>query len=219
MKKVQEIFEELGIDSSNMEASLQKQHLYTERYAELAEKLGVALPFEGAVAQTKLFNETMEKSALKASASQERIDSLGNEIGDFERHIEDALVKVGELNADLQSGEGMTDYQRELSKLREEVLHLSIALKEDAGGSADKFYAKLKELIKGTEELEEKTDKLGGKKGEGSAFGRAAKNVITYGSVYALLRKAYRETIKTVTELDKALTDMAVVTTMSRKEA
>ena len=74
MKKVQEIFEELGIDSSNLEASLQKQHLYTERYTELAEKLGVALPFEGAVVQMGLFNETMEKSGLQASASQERID-------------------------------------------------------------------------------------------------------------------------------------------------
>ena len=61
MKKVQEIFEELGIDSSNMEASLQKQHLYTERYAELAEKLGVALPFEEAAVQMDLFNETMKE--------------------------------------------------------------------------------------------------------------------------------------------------------------
>lgn len=112
----------------------------------------------------------------------------------------------------------MTDYQRELSKLREEVLHLSIALKESLGKAADGFHDKLKEGTKETEKFRKKTDDLAGK-GPQSTVGKAAKNVITYGSVYALLRKAYRETIRTVTELDKALTDMAVVTTMSRKEA
>ena len=218
MKKVQEIFEELGIDSSKLEDSLQRQHLYTERFRELAEKLGVALPFEGAVVQLELFNETMNKSRSHASASQEKIDSLGNEIGDFEGHIEDVLVKVGELNVDLQSGEGMTDFQRELSRLREEVLHLSIALKDALGGSFDKFHKDLKEGTKEVPKIDKKINDHAGK-GEQSTIGRAAKNVITYGSVYALLRKAYRETIRTVTELDKALTDMAVVTTMSRKEA
>ena len=218
MKKVQEIFEELGIDSSDLEASLQNQHLYTEKFAEKAEKLGVALPFEGAVGQMKLFNETMNKSGLQASASQERIDSLGNEIGDFEGHIEDVLFKVGELNVDLQSGEGMTDYQRKLSRLREEVLHLIIALKEAAGVSADKFHKELKEGTVVVKKLDKEIDKHAGK-GPQSTVGKAAKNVITYGSVYSILRKAYRETIRTVTELDKALTDMAVVTTMTRKEA
>lgn len=217
MKKVQEIFEELGIDSSDLEASLQNQHLYTEKFTEKAEKLGVALPFEGAVEQMRLYNETMEKSSLHASASQEKIDSLGNEIGDFKGQIESTLVKVGELNVDLQSGEGMTDYQKELSKLREEVLHLTIALKEHLGKSFDDFHKDLKEGTEETEKFRKKTDDLAGK-GEQSTIGKAAKNVITYGSIYALLRKAYRETIRTVTELDKALTDMSVVTTMTRKE-
>ena len=118
----------------------------------------------------------------------------------------------------MQSGEGMTDYQRELSKLREEVLHLTIALNEASGKSFDDFHKKLKEGTKETEKFRKKTDDLAGK-GEQSTVGKAAKNIITYGSIYTLLRRAYRETIRTVTELDKALTDMAVVTTMTRKEA
>ena len=119
---------------------------------------------------------------------------------------------------DLQSGEGVTDYQRKLSRLREEVLNLSIGLKEDAGKAVDGFHAKLKEGTKETEKFRKKTDDLAGK-GPQSTVGKAAKSIITYGSVYALLRRAYRETIRTVTDLDKALTDMAVVTTMTRKEA
>lgn len=218
MKKVQKIFKELEIDSSKLEASLQNQHLYTERFTEKAEKLGVALPFEGAVEQTRLFNETMEKSGLQASASQERIRLLNNEIGDFEGQIEDTLVQVGALNVDLQSGEGVTDYQRKLSRLREEVLNLTIGLKENAGKATDEFHKKLKEGTVEIEKLDKKIDDHAGK-GPQSTVGRAAKNVITYGSVYGLLRRAYRETIRTVTDLDKALTDMAVVTTMSRKEA
>ena len=218
MKKVQEIFEELGIDSSNLEASLQKQHLYTERYTELAEKLGVALPFEGAVVQMDLFNETMNKSGSQAFLSQERIEGLNNEIRDLDGLIENALFQVGVLNVDLQSGEGVTDYQRKLSRLREEVLNLSIGLKENAGKAADNFHAKLKEGTKEVAKLDKKVDDHAGK-GPQSTVGKAAKNIITYGSVYGLLRRAYRETIRTVTELDKALTDMAVVTTMTRKEA
>lgn len=51
-----------------------------------------------------------------------------------------------------------------------------------------------------------------------TTLGRAAKQVFTYGTALTLLKKIYRETLSTITELDKALTDMAVVTTMSREQ-
>lgn len=51
-----------------------------------------------------------------------------------------------------------------------------------------------------------------------TTFGRAAKQVFTYGTVLNILKRVYNETIKTITEMDKALTGMAVVTTMSREQ-
>ena len=51
-----------------------------------------------------------------------------------------------------------------------------------------------------------------------SILARATKQVITYGSVVSLLKKAYQVTIDTIKDMDKALTDMAVVTNMSREQ-
>lgn len=51
-----------------------------------------------------------------------------------------------------------------------------------------------------------------------NVFTRAAKTVISYGTVLSLLRRGYNETLKTITEMDEALTGMAVVTSMSREQ-
>ncbi len=47
---------------------------------------------------------------------------------------------------------------------------------------------------------------------------RAAHNVFNYGTAIRLLRTAYQQTLTTITDLDKALTNMAVVTRMSREQ-
>ncbi len=52
-----------------------------------------------------------------------------------------------------------------------------------------------------------------------SDIGQAAKNVFSYGLAFQFLRRIYRETIRTVKDLDQALTEMSVVTSMSRKES
>ena len=55
------------------------------------------------------------------------------------------------------------------------------------------------------------------KKQEG-ALAKATKQVFSYGLAFTVLRRVYRETIRTITELDHALTEMAIVTTMNREE-
>ena len=52
-----------------------------------------------------------------------------------------------------------------------------------------------------------------------SAIGKAVKQVFTYGSALQILRRAYSTIISTISDMDKALTGMAVVTTMTRQEA
>lgn len=52
-----------------------------------------------------------------------------------------------------------------------------------------------------------------------TTIGKAAKQVFTYGTLMSGFRKIYSTVTRTITELDKALTSMAVVTSMSREEA
>ena len=51
-----------------------------------------------------------------------------------------------------------------------------------------------------------------------TAVAKAAKQVFTYGTILGLFRKIYSTVISTITEMDKALTGMAVVTNMSREQ-
>lgn len=51
-----------------------------------------------------------------------------------------------------------------------------------------------------------------------TVVGKAIKNTLAYGTTIRLFRRIFTKTISTIKELDKALTNMAVVTRMSREE-
>ena len=55
-------------------------------------------------------------------------------------------------------------------------------------------------------------------KKQSGALAKATKQVLSYGLAFSMLRRMYRETIQTITELDEALTEMAIVTSMSRED-
>jgi hypothetical protein len=69
-----------------------------------------------------------------------------------------------------------------------------------------------KEVEKATGDTNKKT------KQQGDTLGKAAKQVFNYGTAFTVLRRVYRETLRTITELDKAFTEMAIVTTMNREQ-
>ena len=50
-------------------------------------------------------------------------------------------------------------------------------------------------------------------------FSNALKDILGYTAAIHLMRRAYRETIDTIKELDKAFTEMAMVSTLTREEA
>lgn len=52
-----------------------------------------------------------------------------------------------------------------------------------------------------------------------TALGKAVHNVVSYGSALTLVRGVYTRLIQTITEMDKALTGMTVVTQLSREQA
>ena len=56
-------------------------------------------------------------------------------------------------------------------------------------------------------------------KKQDGAFGKAVKNVISYGSALRIVRGLYNKLIQTVTQMDKALTGMTVVTQLTREQA
>ncbi len=58
-----------------------------------------------------------------------------------------------------------------------------------------------------------------GLQGTNGTFAKAAKQVFNYGIAFSFLRRVYRETLRTIRDLDKALTEMAIVTTMNREQA
>jgi TP901 family phage tail tape measure protein len=85
-------------------------------------------------------------------------------------------------------------------------------LKSQTLGAFQTYNEELKKSKKGQKEVKTEVDKTT------NSFQQAAKNVFSYGIAFTALRRIYRETIRTITELDKALTEMSVVTTMSRQE-
>jgi len=70
----------------------------------------------------------------------------------------------------------------------------------------------------------EKEDESATKKSEdalnakSTTLGKAANQVFNYGIAFTALRRIYRETLRTITDLDKAFTEMAIVTTMNREQ-
>ena len=52
-----------------------------------------------------------------------------------------------------------------------------------------------------------------------SQLGKAITNVISYGTALSLVRRIYTQLISTIKEMDQALTDMTVVTSLTREQA
>ena len=52
-----------------------------------------------------------------------------------------------------------------------------------------------------------------------TSFGRAARSVFNYTILYQGFKKVLRESVRTVKEMDDAITGMTVVTNLSREQA
>jgi hypothetical protein len=81
-------------------------------------------------------------------------------------------------------------------------------------------YNELKRFkIKNEKEDEDATKKnTGALNNKNNTLGKAANQVFNYGIAFTALRRIYRETLRTITELDKAFTEMSIVTTMNREQ-
>jgi len=86
----------------------------------------------------------------------------------------------------------------------------------DIRDASTKTFTSLKQNVQeSTNAIKEKTKEVDKNR---TTLGKAANQVFNYGIAFTALRRIYRETLRTVKDLDKALTEMAIVTTLNRQE-
>ena len=146
-----------------------------------------------------LQSEIVERQALRNSTITER---------------DNARINLEELKNNTTSSDflGLDDNQKEILK---ETSQGIIDL-DKATSTYNSAVEKGAETQKQYQETAKKVDEVENKKT--GTLTKAAKQVFTYGTALTLMRKLYREVITTVTEMDKSLTGMAVVTNMSRED-
>lgn len=145
-----------------------------------------------------------EKISLEGSITQSAQETVGlvEQLGELRSKQADALQEEKDaLEQDRRAQVAQAQAERQAQKVAQEQ---------------QKTYEKSVSTIDGaTKATEENSIALDHNT---SMVGKAAKQIITYGTVVKLLKTIYRETINTVTQMDEALTGMAVVTSMSREQ-
>lgn len=147
-----------------------------------------------------------ERVRLTLGKAETEVDNLETDLA--------AKIKIrDEINNQKISLEDLSEAEKEKYGLSNEMYKKGAELNAEHTKETEKRKKAEKEA---TKEIKQSTDATNE---QGGAFTKAAKQVFNYGVAFNLLRRVYRETIQTITELDKALTEMTIVTTMSREEA
>ena len=165
---------------------------------------------------------TQRATSLKTEANEERA-TLAAKNAAYQEQVE----RIQQLNATIQSSNGWTEEEKAIyNELTQILEQLSQARKRqaDVSNAASAENKKQQNEAKNTsgavrQLTAEVNTNTAAQNKNNSTVAKAAKQVFTYGSVMGIFRRVYRTTIQTVVEMDKALTDMAVVTSMNRQEA
>jgi hypothetical protein len=130
--------------------------------------------------------------------------------------LQEQKVGLEEIRELIESG--VTDIkivspeQQKILDLINEILKTSTTRTAQYKEEIKKAKDAQKNLEKATGDATDKTKK------QGDTLGKAANQVFNYGIAFTALRRIYRETLRTITELDKAFTEMSIVTTMNREQ-
>jgi len=139
------------------------------------------------------------------------------QIADKELDLAAKLTEEKKLQA--KNNEEYRKAQERGTKEQKEQLEYSRQLGNTllgAGSKASTAYKDLQGQIKGTNDsLKNNTKELHTNQ---TTLARATNQVFNYGIAFTALRRIYRETLGTIRDLDKALTEMAIVTSMNRSE-
>ena len=176
-------------------------------------------------AQQKAILQAYEDASPKIVAIIEEYEQAWKEAND---KIQSNRAALKQLSSELEATEAesinsaptMSEASREAyTGYGRAVRDLSEGL-SDASKQAQEYNKEAKktgaEHSANTKSTNKNTDAL--KKNE-TTLGKAVKNVVSYGTALNLVRRIYGTLISTITDMDKALTNMTVVTQLSRKQA
>lgn len=231
-KEEEQSFQKVGASVEGIEEFRDKYNLLGGTYDQIKTKI------EAVVQATK--GESEEKSKLLQllsniqSAMKSQAQALDQEITKNEENIKATRKKVAELEEDKKA-------KIENAKATQDLTEREAQFNEQVDANAASITASRVQQEKTSDALQEQLknsnvaikqntvsldinansaiDNNKAQTGLIGNFRKAATQVFTYGSTLKILRTVYNRTINTVKAMDKALTDMTVVTSLSRKEA
>lgn len=201
-----------------------------ERFNELIKYLQ-----ENGLKLTQVTNEIAQTFAKNGAGFQSRDDVLR-----ANRYFKYESQRVDQDSSNLaQTQEETKSKQEDLKKVNDELARLA-PVSEEAGAGLQKLYQSLVELRGSTNDLvsNKKSDERRLQSGpdvgaakpvdvdaatkalnkQGSSLGRAFRQFTLYAVAVRMARRALRDAVKTVKDLDKYLTEQAMVTGKTRKE-
>jgi hypothetical protein len=158
------------------------------------------------VEKSQAAQEAQTKNAIVLEKEIERVKSN-------QKALEDDVILKKEKQLELLNSIVDAEVTAQTTETDPEKQKQNLEIVEALGD----LYGDLKPRIKNANNEQQNFNR--GLQGTNGTFTKAAKQVFNYGIAFSFLRRIYRETLRTVRDLDKALTEMAIVTTMSREEA
>jgi TP901 family phage tail tape measure protein len=160
--------------------------------------------------KVEMYRELLEMLSTEKERKKEIQDQIGKkELEVLELTNDKKKVQIDLDKAQAKLGVDANNYSQKLLDLN----RLLILAKENG---IDLSEEQIKILKQQTEATEKHVNT--GKKEEKGLIARAGAS-FSYGLILSQLRRVYQQTLKTVLELDKAMTSAAIVTTMNREEA
>ena len=185
-----------------------------EQYAQAYDKLSKAMQLTDEEQLQFLQTQAKVEEAYKQRIAtiKEEIDIENAKIPALQKAVEDGERYVQNLKEQAIFSENLSDAEKEVTAA---ILSASQAITKAKTDEKNAIRAATEKTKEDTKQKEENTK---AQKENTSTVAKAAKQVFTYGTVLGAFRKIYRTVINTITEMDKALTGMAVVTNMSREQ-
>ena len=163
----------------------------------------------------EIINNTTNAFAKRKQELEKSIETDKKQIDNNKKNVEKLQQQISNIRATDVAQEQLTAEQqkylniiKELNTLLTQLGAQQIKTNEQTQKNISNKQTETTVITNNTKAQEKNT----------STLVKATKNLITYGTVYSILRRILNTTITTIKDMDEALTGMAVVTNMSREQ-
>lgn len=157
-----------------------------------------------------------EKLKIELQNQYNKLKDLENQKVQKTNELKQAMDPVKTAQEEVEAQKKASQAQQTYNKNQAATVEILNTVANSIEESKNQHEKKEQVIRSSTKETERNTDAV---RKNTTTLGKAANQVFNYGLAFTLLRRIYRETLRTIRDLDKALTEMAIVTTMNRKEA